>query len=95
VTRVNETGGQSSSLELVMLIVHTHDAKAQLSRLVDRAVKGDPFVIAKAGTPLVKVTGLHVPRSQRLGFLAGEIFVPDDFDTMGHSGIEALYGSVP
>jgi len=41
-----------------MLTVNIHEAKAQLSRLVDRAAKGEPFVIAKAGKPLVKVTAL-------------------------------------
>ena len=32
-----------------------HGAKTQLSRLVDRAAKGESFVIAKAGKPMVKV----------------------------------------
>jgi hypothetical protein len=37
-----------------MRTVNIHDAKTHLSRLVDRAAKGEPFVIAKAGKPLVK-----------------------------------------
>ena len=52
------------------------------------------FVIAKAGKPLVKVTALEAPAApQRLGFLVGEIAVPDDFDRMGEDAIEALFGS--
>ncbi len=70
-----------------------HQAKTQLSRLVDRAARGEPFVIAKAGKPLVKVTALDAPaQPQRLGFLKGEIDVPDDFDRMGETEIAALFG---
>jgi prevent-host-death family protein len=77
-----------------MVTVNIHEAKTQLSKLVDRAVKGEAFVIAKAGKPLVKVTALEAPAApQRLGFLVGEIAVPDDFDRMGEDAIEALFGS--
>jgi prevent-host-death family protein len=75
--------------------VNIHEAKTHLSRLVDRAAKGEPFVIAKAGKPLVKVTVLDVPASgqvRRLGFLEGRIEVPDDFDRMGDAEIERLFG---
>ena len=78
-----------------MLTVNIHEAKTHLSRLVDRAAKGEPFVIAKAGKPLVKVAALEVPTSRqvrRLGFMAGEIAVPDDFDRMGSAEIEELFG---
>jgi prevent-host-death family protein len=76
-----------------MVTVNIHEAKTQLSKLVDRAAKGEPFVIAKAGKPLVKVSALEAPaKPQRLGFLAGEIAVPDDFNQMGESEIEAMFG---
>ncbi len=76
-----------------MNTVNIHQAKTQLSRLVDRAARGEPFVIAKAGKPLVKVAALDAPaRPQRLGFLKGEIDVPDDFDRMGETEIGALFG---
>jgi prevent-host-death family protein len=77
-----------------MVTVDIHEAKTRLSRLVDRAAKGEPVVIAKAGKPLVKMTALDAPaRPQRLGFLSGEIAVPDDFDRMGASEIEGLFGT--
>ena len=77
-----------------MVTVNIHEAKTQLSKLVDRAAKGEAFVIAKAGRPLVKVAALSAPAApQRLGFLAGEIAVPRDFDRMGQAEIEALFGS--
>lgn len=71
-----------------------HEAKTHLSKLVDQAAKGEAFVIAKSGKPLVKVTALEAPAApRRLGFLAGEIAVPEDFDRMGTAEIEALFGS--
>ena len=76
-----------------MITVNIHEAKTHLSRLIDQAVKGEWFVIAKAGKPLVKVVALDAPAEpQRLGFLAGEIAVPDDFDRMGETEIAALFG---
>jgi prevent-host-death family protein len=78
-----------------MQIVNIHEAKTHLSRLVEQAAKGESFVIAKAGKPLVKVTALEAPTGgqvRRLGFLSGEISVPADFDRMGGEEIEALFG---
>jgi prevent-host-death family protein len=78
-----------------MRTVNIHEAKTHLSRLVDAAAKGEPFVIAKSGKPLVKVTALDAPvagKVTRLGFMAGQITVPDDFDRMGGDEIERLFG---
>ena len=78
--------------------VNIHEAKTHLSRLVDKAAKGESFIIAKAGKPMVKVTPLEdSPKKplQRIGFMAGEFTVPDDFDTMFQAEIEAMfYGDV-
>ena len=78
-----------------MRTYNIHDAKTHLSRLVERAASGEPFVIAKAGKPLVKVVPLTAPDAsevRRLGFLSGEIAVPDDFDRMGETEIEQMFG---
>ena len=78
-----------------METINIHEAKTQLSRLVEHASKGEPFIIAKAGKPLVKVTALDAPlagQMRRLGFMAGQISVPDDFDQMGSREIEQLFG---
>ncbi len=78
-----------------MHTVNIHEAKTHLSRLVEQAARGESFVIAKAGKPLVKVMALDAPtggQARRLGFLAGEISVPDDFDRMGSEEIEHLFG---
>ena len=74
--------------------INIHEAKTHLSRLIDQAVNGDPFVIAKAGKPLVKVMALNAPEAgqiKRLGFFAGQITVPDDFDRMGANEIEKVF----
>ena len=72
-----------------MRIVDIREAKTHLSRLVDAAADGEPFVIARAGRPLVKVTAVAAPASggRRLGFLAGQISVPPDFDRFGSAEI--------
>lgn len=78
-----------------MLTINIHEAKTQLSKLVERAAKGESFIIAKAGRPMVKVMALDTPEAghtKRLGFLVGQITVPDDFDTMGSAEIAVLFG---
>lgn len=78
-----------------MQTVNIHEAKTHLSRLVDRAAKGESFVIARAGKPLVKVVPIEqaAPKQvHRIGFLAGQILVPSDFDRMGSEEIEKLFG---
>lgn len=70
-------------------------AGSQLSKLVDQAAGGDPFIITKAGKPLVKVAGLDAPTkagARRIGFMAGQMTVPDDFDRFGNTEIEELLG---
>lgn len=68
-----------------MRSVNINEAKTRLSRLVEEAAKGEPFIIAKAGKPMVKVTPLDAPaqkKARRLGFLEGKALIPEDFDTM-------------
>ena len=77
-----------------MLIINIHDAKTQLSKLVEQAAQGESFIIAKAGKPMVKVIPLgkvETGAASRLGFMAGEIAIPDDFDQMGSEQIAAIF----
>ena len=77
-----------------MRTVNMHEAKTHLSRLVDAAAKGEPFIIARAGKPVVKVIAVEAPEpgaTRRIGFMAGKISVPKDFDRMGSAEIEALF----
>ena len=78
-----------------MKTINMHEAKTHLSRLVEQAAKGEPFIIAKSGKPMVRVTALETPlagQRSRLGFMAGEIVIPRDFDRMGRAEIEGLFG---
>lgn len=77
-----------------MQTVNIHEAKTHLSRLVEEASQGKSFIIAKAGKPLVKVSPLSKEEQkgvQKLGFMAGEILIPDDFDSMGEKEIIKLF----
>lgn len=75
-----------------MKTINIHQAKTHLSRLVEKAAAGEPFIIAKGGKPMVRVVPLDAPLSGQerpLGFLEGQIQVPDDFDRMGAETIRA------
>lgn len=77
-----------------MLTVNIHDAKTQLSRLVEQAAQGEAFIIAKAGKPMVKVIPLGATETgtaSRLGFMAGEFSVPEDFDQMSSPEIADIF----
>ena len=69
-----------------------HAAKSQLSQLVHRAARGETILIAKAGQPLARLVPLEAASgSRRLGFLAGQAQVPDDFDQIGTEDIADLF----
>lgn len=74
--------------------INIHEAKTHLSRLVEKAARGESFVIAKAGKPMVRVSALETPvatERRRVGFLEGRIQVPDDFDEMGREQIGEMF----
>jgi prevent-host-death family protein len=77
-----------------MQTVNIHEAKTNLSRLVDEAAKGNVFIIAKAGRPMVKVMPLsegELKGTEKLGFMSGEIAVPDDFDSLGSEDVARIF----
>ena len=79
-----------------MRTVNIHEAKTHLSKLVDQAAKGEPFIIARAGKPLVKVVALDAPDApRRFGFMDGEIKIPDDFDRMCEDEIRKMFEGEP
>jgi len=73
--------------------VNIHDAKTQLSKLIERAERGEEVVIARAGKPVVKLSRLRgVAKKRELGFLSDYDFkVPDDFNEMGREEIEKMF----
>jgi prevent-host-death family protein len=76
-----------------MKTVNIHYAKTHLSKLVEDAAAGEPFVIAKAGKPLVQVASLAAtaPAPKRLGGLEGQFTIPDDIDSMFAEEIEQMF----
>lgn len=65
-----------------MHIVNIHAAKSQLSKLLEQVQSGEEVVIAKAGTPIVRLIP-YAPPKRRIappGAMAGEIWIADDFD---------------
>lgn len=77
-----------------MTTVNIHEAKTHLSSLIEQAVRGESFIIAKAGKPMVKVIALDAPgkkQMRRVGFLAGQITVPSNFDRIHAKAIEKLF----
>jgi len=64
-----------------MLTVNVHAAKSQLSRLLDAVAAGEEVIIAKAGEPVARLIPFKERKEpRRLGTLAGQLRVPDDFD---------------
>ena len=77
-----------------MRTFNMREAKTHLSRLVEAAANGEPFIIARAGKPVVKVVAVEAPgagSTRRVGFMAGKISVCDDFDRMGSEEIESMF----
>jgi prevent-host-death family protein len=59
-----------------------HDAKTNLSRIIERVERGEEIIISRAGTPVAKVVPLtrKVKRSAR-GSLRGRLIAADDWDS--------------
>ncbi|MER8911143.1 type II toxin-antitoxin system prevent-host-death family antitoxin [Mesorhizobium sp. M0854] len=77
-----------------MRTVNIHEAKTSVSSCRQGA-KGESFIIAKSGKPMVKVVAIDAPAAgemRRVGFMAGRFSVPDDFDRMADDEIEKLFG---
>ena len=73
--------------------VNIHEAKTHLSRLVEQAAKGQEFVIAKAGKPMVRVVPIVArSKTRTLGFLAGQGVIDADIKETFAADIEAMFG---
>jgi len=56
-----------------------HQAKSQLSKLIQKALHGEKIVITNRQKPVVKLTALRPPR-RKLGFLGSDVWMSPDFD---------------
>ncbi|HEY9769772.1 MAG TPA: type II toxin-antitoxin system prevent-host-death family antitoxin [Coleofasciculaceae cyanobacterium] len=64
-----------------MKIANIHEAKSQLSKLIESALAGEEIIIAKAGKPLVKLIPYQENKTPRTpGGWEGKVIMSDDFD---------------
>lgn len=64
-----------------METVNIHEAKTHLSRLVERAERGEEIIIARSGRPVARLVPLAQSTERRVfGQMRGLITVSDDFD---------------
>ncbi len=61
-------------------MANMHEAKTQLSRLVEAALRGEDVVIARDGRPAVRLVPVAADGARPLGLFAGAIAIADDFD---------------
>jgi prevent-host-death family protein len=79
-----------------METVNIHKAKTNLSRLVERAARGEQIIIANAGKPVAKLIAYHEDRGPRKpGFWKGQISIADDFDRLPTAVRKAFAGEDP
>lgn len=62
------------------MVINVSQAKAQLSRLIDLVYHGETITITKNNLPIVDMVPHRIRGKRKLGSLAGQITVPDDFD---------------
>jgi prevent-host-death family protein len=66
-----------------MKITNIHEAKSQLSKLVERALEGEEVIIARAGRPVVRLVPVRDNESPRKGGQwKGKVRIADDFDVL-------------
>src|SRR5260221_14708505 len=61
-------------------VVNMHQAKTQLSKLVERVRRGEEVVIAKNGKPVAKLTSVTTRKKPEFGFMEGQIVIRDNFN---------------
>lgn len=76
-----------------MQTYNIHEAKTHLSRLIEQAMQGEPFIIAKAGKPMVQVSSYSQPavKTKRIGFMPLSQEIPKDFNQLGAEEIATLF----
>jgi prevent-host-death family protein len=66
-----------------MKTANIHEAKSQLSKLIERAMKGEEVVIANAGQPMVRLVPIRVDQGPRQGGQwKGRVRMAEDFDAL-------------
>jgi len=76
-----------------MQIINIHQAKTNLSKLIEKTQNGEDVVIAKAGKPVAKLVAYKEKlKPRKLGLWKGKVWVPDDFDKEDEEINKLFYG---
>lgn len=76
-----------------MTIVNVHQAKSQLSKLMEQVESGEEVVIARAGKPAVRLVPFSMPGKERkAGIWRNQVSIAEDFDTLPDEWMEAFEG---
>ena len=77
---------------VTIAVINIHEAKTQLSKLVELAAAGREFIIAKAGKPMVRVVPLTEGKQHPLGGMRGQSTLTLDLKKAFVSDIEEMFG---
>ena len=78
------------------MLVNIHDAKTNLSRLLERVEAGEEIIIARAGKPVARLVRYDRPKKPRLpGGWEGRVWIADDFDELPEDIAAAFRGDLP
>ena len=78
-----------------MQITNISEAKASLSKLIERVLRGEEIVIGKAGKPVAKLVPYDLestPRELGVGHWKGRIWMADDFDELPDDILQLFIG---
>jgi len=75
---------------------NVHEAKTQLSRLIERVEAGEEIIISRAGKPVARLIPLRRPTARRRpGAWRGRVVLHDDFDELPEAITRAFGGHAP
>lgn len=78
-----------------MRVTNISEAKASLSKLIEKVLQGEEVVIAKAGKPVARLVPFDedkTPRDLSLGLWEGQVWMADDFDELPDDMLKAFTG---
>lgn len=76
-----------------MQTINIHQAKTNLSKLIEKTSKGEEVIIAKAGKPVAKLVAYKEKlKPRKPGLWKGKIWVSDDFDDEDEEINKLFYG---
>lgn len=72
--------------------VNIHEAKTQLSRLIEAVEAGEEVIIARAGQPVARLTHIETRQTPRTpGALKGQIWIAPDFDELSEDLLDLFH----